>query len=485
MKKIAYNHNLALKWLGVAALGTVLSTGALADSLLFRDVNVVDVRSGEVLRERAVRVEDERIVAILPDADAQAGADEAVIDGRGRYLAPGLMDMHLHLQVPEHATMNLVRGVTTVRNMWGNPQTLAWKAMVEEGTLPGARIVTAGALVDGDPPIWNMGETVMTDPASADAFVRAQQRAGYDFVKTYSRLEPAVFAALLAAGEKYGMEISGHVPQDVPLRNAIEGGLRTSEHMIGVLHAVAADRSLANPSLSPYDERAKALVLALGRGEVAAEGFIDPARVEEVARLAREHGHWFVATTRVMRNFGTDPVPYIDGMEQYMGPMEKGMLPLIKAGTIGQVFFKLSPEHQKGEDVHQQLRRQAILALYKAGAPILVGTDSFMSAAGTVAIDEMLSLEALGMPRDAVLRAATLEPARYLGREGELGEVREGAIADFVLLEGNPLEDLAALKQLSGVAKAGEWYDRGALDAMLDELAVAFAAMPAGEGGAH
>jgi imidazolonepropionase-like amidohydrolase len=147
----------------------------------------------------------------------------------------------------------------------------------------------------------------------------------------------------------------------------------------------------------------------------------------------------------------------------------------------------LTEEHQRGEDKHQLLRRQAILALHEAGAPILVGTDSFMSAAGTVAIDEMLSLEALGMPRAAVLRAATLEPARYLGREGELGEAREGAIADLVLLEENPLEDLAAFKELSGVAKAGTWHDRAALDAMLDELAEAFAAMPAPEApaGAH
>jgi hypothetical protein len=477
-----------MKWAALVVLSGLLSTSAFAEDLLFRNVHVVDVRSGAVLDDRAVRVEDERITAILASEAASPREGETVIEGDGRYLAPGLMDMHLHLQVPEHATMNLVRGVTTVRNMWGTPETLAWQAAVEEGSLIGARIVTAGSLVDGDPPIWaGMGATVMTDPEAADAFVRGQARAGYDFVKTYSRLEPPVFSALLAAGRKYDLEISGHVPQDVPLLEAIDGGMRTSEHLIGVLDAVAADQSLPNPSLSPYDERAKALVIALGKGEVPVDGFIDPARVEMVAQRALEKGHWFVPTTRVMRNFGTNPVPYIDGMERFMGPMEKGMLPLVKAGTLGKVLFELTEEHQRGEDKHQLLRRQAILALHKAGAPILVGTDSFMSAAGTVAIDEMLSLEALGMPRAAVLRAATLEPARYLGREGELGEAREGAIADLVLLEENPLADLAAFKELSGVAKAGTWYDRAALDAMLDELAEAFAAMPAPEAplGAH
>jgi len=450
--------------------------GVLADNLLFRNVHVVDVRTGTVLEDRAVRIEGERITAVMPDGEAANEAGATVIDAKGGYLAPGLMDMHVHLQVREHATMNLLRGVTTVRNMWGNPETLAWKAAVEEGTLPGARIVTSGALVDGEPPIWE-GSVVMTDPADADAFVLQQKRAGYDFVKVYSRLEPRVFQALLDAGQKHGMEISGHVAQDVPLPDAIAGGMLTSEHLIGVLHAVAADRSLPNPSLSPKDERAKKLVVKFGSGEVPAEGYIDTVRLDAVAAAARGAGHWFVPTTRVMRNFSSDPVPYIDGMERFMGPMERDMLPLIKAGTVGKVLFNIDAAHQAGEDIHQKLRRQAILELYNAGAPMLVGTDSFQSAAGTVTIDEMESLHALGIPSDAVLRAATLEPARYLGREGELGEIREGAIADLIFLDSNPLEDLAALKELRGVAKAGVWYDEQAIAAMLEEMAGAFAKM--------
>jgi hypothetical protein len=474
-----------LKLLAVfGALGsfTLPVPTAMAGSVLVTNVHVVDVRNGTVLENHAVRIDGESITAVLPISEVTEAADVTLIDGAGGYLVPGLMDMHVHLQVREHATLNLLRGVTTVRNMWGNPETLAWKAAVEEGSLPGARIVTAGALVDGEPPIWE-GSVVMTDPAAADRFVRRQQRAGYDFVKTYSRLEPPVFEALLAAGSESGLEISGHVPQDVDLLGAIEGGMRTSEHLIGVLHAVAADRSLANPSLSPFDDRAKELVLKLDSGEVPVEGFIDAGRVEAVAQAARKSGHWFVPTTRVMRNFTSNPVPYIDGMERFMGSMEKGMLPLIKAGTIGQVFFGLTAVHMAGEDKHQQLRRQAIRMLHEAGAPMLVGTDSFMSAAGTVAIDEMASLHAIGIPRDAVMRMATLEPARYLGEEGRLGEIRAGAIADLVLLPGNPLDDLSELYSPLGVMKAGEWYDRDRIDAMLDELAATFASMPAPEAG--
>ncbi|MEQ8802938.1 MAG: amidohydrolase family protein, partial [Haliea sp.] len=114
-----------------------------------------------------------------------------------------------------------------------------------------------------------------------------------------------------------------------------------------------------------------------------------------------------------------------------------------------------------------------------AGAPMLVGTDSLQAAAGMVTIDEMESLQALGIPNDAVLRAATLEPARYLGREGELGEVREGAIADLILLGSNPLKDLAALNELKGVVKAGVWYSGTEIGAKLDEMEAVFAAFTA------
>ncbi|GAB5415256.1 MAG: hypothetical protein Cons2KO_28590 [Congregibacter sp.] len=345
---------------------------------------------------------------------------------------------------------------------------------MEEGSLVGARIFTAGQIVDGDPPIWE-GMAVLSDAKDAYALVLRQQRAGYDFIKPYSRLEPSVFAALLSAGRRLNMQIAGHVPQDVSITDAINGGLRTSEHLIGVLHAVANDRSLPNPSLSPYDERAKELTLKLGTGEVATEGFIDPARLQELAELARTKSHWFVPTTRVMRNFGSSPVPYIDGMDRFAGAMELGILPLVKNGTFGTVFFNLTPEQKAGEDRLQELRREAILGLYNAGAPILVGTDSFLAGAGTVAVDEMISLQELGIPTAAVLRAATLEPARYLNLEGSLGEVREGAIADLLLLNGNPLTDLRVLYTPLGVVKAGEWYDRSALDSMLDEVAASFA----------
>ncbi|MEQ8690830.1 MAG: amidohydrolase family protein [Pseudomonadales bacterium] len=454
-------------------LALLAAVCANAESLLFRDVNVVDVRNGRVLEHRAVRVEGERIVDIAADSEVAVDSEDVVIDGDGAYIAPGLMDMHYHLMVQEHATLNMLRGVTTIRNMWGNPQTLAWKAAVEEGSLPGARIITAGAIIDGSPAIQAGPE--LTDPEDAELFVLRQKRAGYDFVKTYSRLTPDVFAAILDAGRSHHMQVAGHVPQDVPMLDAIRGGMRTSEHMIGVLWAVARDRSLANPSLSAYDERAKALLMRIAAGEVPSDAYIDPQRVQELARVARKEGHWFVPTIRVMRNFTTDPVPWIDGIDDFFGPFMKPYIDIMKQGNIAETTFQLSKANQRAEDIHLRLQRQALLALFEAGAPILAGTDSYPAGAGWVLVDEMLSMHTLGIPVADVLRTATLEPARYLRMEGELGEVRPGAIADLVLLAGNPLQDLTVLKAPLGVVKGGQWYSEKRIKEMLDDIKASLA----------
>ncbi|EED36109.1 hypothetical protein NOR51B_2057 [Luminiphilus syltensis NOR5-1B] len=455
-------------WTAALSLALFATAGASADALLFRDVNVVDVRNGRVLEGRAVRIEGERIVDIVADSEVAVDSEDVVIDGGGSYLAPGLMDMHYHLMVEEHATLNMLRGVTTIRNMWGNPQTLAWKAAVEEGTLAGARIITAGAVIDGSPAIQAGPE--LTDPEGAELFVLGQKRAGYDFVKTYSRLTPDVFAAILDAGRRHHMQVAGHVPQDVPMLDAIRGGMRTSEHLAGVLWAVARDRTLANPSLAAFDDRAKALLTRIAAGEVSTDDYIDTQRVQELARVARKEGHWFVPTIRVMRNFTTDPVPWMEGIEGFFKPSMRPFIGIMKQGSIAETYFELSEAEQRAEDIHLRLQREALLALHEAGAPILAGTDSYPAGAGWVLVDEMLSMHKLGIPVADVIRSATLEPARYLQMEGELGEVRPGAIADLVLLSGNPLQDLTVLKAPRSVVKAGQLYSETRINEMLEDI---------------
>ena len=450
---------------------------AAEDYVAFVNTNVVDVENAQVLADRTVIVRGEHISGIVA-ADTPLPAGVTVINATGRYLAPGLMDMHTHIATPDDLALALGYGVTTVRVMWGNPGTLELRAKVASGELPGPRIVSAGDLMDGHPAIWaSMGleANEYTDPAAMDAAIAAQKAAGYDFIKTYSRLTPEVFLAIIEAGKKHDIEVSGHVPQDVPFKDAVTAGMRTSEHLIGVMHAAMGDDSLPSPDLAPFDERALELVESVGRGEVDVKRLLNPDKVAELATFIAGHDHWLVPTHDVMRNFTNNyQQPFPDAL-RYMSPTLRATFDSIADGS----GFSLAEDQRAGETTLYSLRSALLGALHLVGAKIMVGTDhSLMS--GPAVHQEIKALHDVGLSNAAAIRAATSVPGEYLARFGLSGVVADGAQADLVLLRANPLEDLAALKAIDGVMARGRWHDRAALDVLLDGVA-ARAATPAAE----
>ncbi len=439
-----------------------------AGDLAFVNVNVVDVDGGVVVPEQTVVIAGDRIVSISPTSEIRLSEDVKAVNARGRYLAPGIMDMHTHPVIDDDLTLALAHGVTTMRVMWGNPMTLQQRAGVESGQIPGPRIVTAGDLIDGEPAIWaesGLPAKSYVDAAAMDAMVAGEKAAGYDFVKTYSRLTPEVFGAILAAGNKHGMEVSGHVPQSVSLRDAIAAGMRTSEHFIGVMVEVFADESLASPDLSVYDPNALAVVMRVARGDLDPETLIDPQKLDEFAGWVAGQDHWFVPTHDIMRNFTNDFQTRFPEAELYMTAEELGLFDSIESGS----FFRLTADQKTGESILYEVRTEVLRTLHEAGAKIMAGTDHGRLA-GLLILQEIKALHKAGFSKAAALRAATSEPGRYLGMPGELGVVAEGAMADLILLDANPLEDLDNLGKLQGVMARGTWYDRTKLDEMLGDL---------------
>ncbi len=450
-------------------LWCALSPAVLADEFAFVGVDVIDVAAGGVVPNQTVTVSGGRIAEIGPSDAISLLASVHRIDGRGKYLAPGLMDMHTHVSKQDQLIVNMAFGVTTIRVMWGNPETLKLRQALEENRIPGPRIVAAGMLLDGHPPYWP-GSTELTDPSLAEEIVAGQKRDGYDFVKVYSRLTPEVFDAILAAARKYGIEASGHIPQSVPFQHALDSGMKTSEHFTGVLAAVLTDSSLPNPDVSPFFANAKDLMERIGRGEIDPATLIDTAKVTTLAKYAAAQNHWFVPTHHIMRNFTNNPLPAFEKGLSYLTPEEK----VIVLGDVGE-FFSLTADQKTGESIMYQFRTDVLRAFYEAGAKIMVGTDQ-QTMVGLATIAEMQALHDAGIAVADVLRAATMVPANYLGRSGELGEVAEGAVADLILIGGNPLEDLSALEQLDGVMTRGIWRDRAALDELLAGVAARAAA---------
>jgi len=286
------------------------------------------------------------------------------------------------------------------------------------------------------------GSPGLTEPLLANDIVAGQKALGYDFVKVYSRLQRSVFDAIAAAGRRHDMDVSGHVPQAVPFRHAVEAGMRTSEHFVGVLHAVFRDQSLPSPDVSPMFDEAKQFMEQVGRGEINVEGLIDWRKVKELSAWLAGRKHWLVPTHHIMRNFTDNPLPPFEAGLRYLTPEER----MLVHGDVGE-FFGLTEDQKKGETLMYELRTDILKAFHDAGAKIMVGTDQ-QTMVGLATVAEMQALEQAGMSRADALRAATTVTADYLGRSGEFGEVREGAVADLILVKGNPLKDLAALNAM-------------------------------------
>jgi hypothetical protein len=231
---------------GCAASGPLL--GQLpADSAptVFVGVTVVGMtRSAESVPDQTVVVQGGQIQAVGARAEVVIPRDAVRIDGAGKFLLPGLADMHVHLEhFDDPAILNLflVNGVTTVRNMDGRPRILDWKKQIEEGTLTGPAIYTAGPLLDGDPPLRS-DNMVVRNAAEARSAVMDQKSAGYDFIKVYTNLSAEAYEAVVATAWEQDMPVAGHVPTAVGLKRAMSGQA-SIEHLGDYAEAVEADDS--------------------------------------------------------------------------------------------------------------------------------------------------------------------------------------------------------------------------------------------------
>jgi imidazolonepropionase-like amidohydrolase len=178
------------------------------------DVTVIPIVAAGTLPRQTVLIRDGRIVAMGPNASVRAPANARVIDGRGKFLVPGLVDAHVHLEEEADLPQFVAAGVTTVRDLMGSPETLAWRKQTEDGAMLGPRIIAAGPLFAGPQVPWRKKFTT-EDPDSARAEVRRQHAAGYDLVKIYDGLTAPVYAAVMDEARTLGITATGHIPAAV------------------------------------------------------------------------------------------------------------------------------------------------------------------------------------------------------------------------------------------------------------------------------
>ena len=441
------------KVLAVAGLLLAAGTG-VAETTAFVNVNVVPMSSEVVLRNVTVVVDDGSIAAIGSVADTPVARNARVVDGTDRYLMPGLAEMHGH--VPDASSESLERvlalfvanGVTTVRGMLGQPSHLALREAIANGETLGPRLFTSG-------PSFNARS--VDDPGQAERMVREQARAGYDFLKIHPGLSESEFKAVADTAKELGIPFAGHVPADVGVPMALEAGIATIDHLDGYMETLVPAHVDPSGGLG-------------GFFGVLLAGVAEPSRIEAMARATAAANVWNVPTEALFEHvLSSVPAETLAAWPemQYMPP-----------GTVAQ--WRESKEQIRAEIAHEPqladraiaLRRQLIVALHEAGAGLLLGSDSpqIYNVPGFAIHRELAYLVDAGLTPYEALRTGTVNPAVYFGQPGRFGVVAVGADADLVLLDDNPLEDIATTRRIHGVMLRGRWLDRWALDRMLEPL---------------
>jgi hypothetical protein len=429
--------------------------------LAFVHANVIGMETAEVARDRTVLIDHGAVVAI-GDMAPPAGAQ--VIEARGKYLIPGLHDMHVHLDGTRGMLeLFVLAGVTTVRNMAGNPRVLALRERVARGELLGPAIYTAGPFVDGAHPRWEASD-VVAQPEDAERVIAAQAAAGYDFVKVYNGLTLPAYDAVAAAARAHHLRVVGHVPFAVPLAHALATEQASIEHLSGYVDAI---------------ERPDSPVRGHHTGTGILRGWLyaDPARIAEVAAETARHGVWSCPTLVTSVAYG----------ELWRGRIpEAGELDAVSPDWLARWDPARSPRRtvaalrQAMEQVHdRELDGEfaVVRELAAAGAPLLAGTDTPNPyvVPGASLHQELALLAAAGLSPYAALRAATIDAADFLG-DARDGRIAPGARADLVMLAADPLADLRALDHIEGVVVRGRWLSADELRARHDALVAGYRA---------
>ena len=427
----------------------------------FVNVNVIPFDRERIFPEQTVIVRDGRIASIGPANTVKVPEGALKIDGRGKYLMPGLADMHVHLYpgagrqddlASQQLQLFLANGVTTVRNMIGKPEHLALRDRVAKGELPGPTIYTAG------PPL--LGNTVPT-PEDAERAVTEEKKAGYDFIKVHEGLSPDTYAAIVATARRVGIPFAGHVTATVGLKRALEARQTSIEHLDGYLQAMVADNSPVAPGPSQ-------IVV----GPVLEH--IDESKIPVLAAATRKAGVWNDPTLTLFKLIVSDTKP-----EELSQWPELQYVPVAMRESFTKQ--KLSTANMAAPLSERQryieLRNKMLAALHAAGAKLLVGPDSpqFFLVPGFATHREIQSFVDAGLTPYEAIEAATRNPAEYFAEvmktPRDFGTVEAGMRADLLLLDANPLESVANLSKRVGIMVRGRWLPASELRKMLDHLA--------------
>ena len=435
-------------------------------------VTVIDGTGSPPRADETVLIQRNRIVSIGPSESVDVPSDATIVDGQGRFLIPGLWDMHMHFSLlggPSILPLFTANGVTGVRDNGTGDSVFVWQREVAEGSRRGPRIVSSGlALVGYETPENDSGGWAQGIVSLDDVEPVLQHRSETaNFVKIQdSFMARDRWSAIAGEATKYGMEIAGHVPMSLTLEEAIEQGFTSIEHSLGFAMALTTDEAAARARVMAANEVGNGYA-ALFEEDDRALGRVDEGRLAAVAAMMVENGVAFDANLQDLRAMAWS------SSGQWNDDPRLRYLPEEVADSWREAAAG-DPDDSNTEYLRRTFERmpQIVARLHERGVMILAGTDAgaMFDFPGFDIHTELAMLVDGGLsPMDAI-RTATVNPALFMGMADSLGTVEAGKLADLLLLDANPLDDITNTQRITAVFQNGNYYDRAALDAMLESL---------------
>ncbi|MGH9968661.1 MAG: amidohydrolase family protein [Pyrinomonadaceae bacterium] len=407
-------------------------------TLAITHASVVDTSSGTVKRDMTVIIAGGRINAIGKSRRVKVARDAQVVNASGKFLIPGLWDMHVHIGNDDFDRIGslplfIANGVTGIRIMNGTPQHHLWRREIRNGSLLGPRMVIASRIIDG-PNSFVAGAVSAANDNEARAAVRKAKLEGADFIKVHDALSREAYFAVIEEAKRLGLPVEGHVPAAITAREASEAGQKSVEHFTGL-----------------------------------AEAETDTIKADALIATFKKNHTWNCPTLIMRNNYAV-----LDDRSLAGDPRLRYVKPSWKSSWLSMTNGASNVPAAEWAGRRETVRREKALVgrFQRAGIGILAGTDDISPYVipGFSLHDELVMLVESGLSPSQALQAATLNPAKFFNQTGSLGSVGKRNLADLVLLDANPLENIHNTTRIHAVVVNGQLLDRRELDNILAEI---------------
>jgi hypothetical protein len=430
-------------------------------ALVLAHVTIIDVAGGPSKPDMTVVIRGDRISEIGKAGEITAPPGATVVDASGKFLIPGLWDMHVHGFSRDSLTLYTANGVTGVREMFGNSDLLRWRDEIAKGSLTGPRMIVASPIIDGPQPVWPHSIAVGNEEQGRKA-VREVKQWGADFVKVYSLLPRDAYFGIADESKRQGISFVGHVPFAVSAAEASDAGQKSIEHLTGVLLGCSYNETeLRNEIVKAKAPGAR----FRAKGVALLDTFSDRKAKDLFARFVKNQT-WQCPTLTVLRS------------NAYLGDQSFRNDPRLKyvPRPIRERWGQRIANRNDNDYAKKVFKKEVEIvgAMERAGVPLLAGTDTGnpFCFPGFSLHDELALMVIAGLTPSESLRAATLNPAKFLALDKMLGTIEPGKVADLVLLDADPLADIRNTQKINAVISNGRLLDRKALNKMLAQAEI-------------